>query len=185
MDLSLRDLNRRSPSSPQREHPTSTPTRRAPNSYTTPRDLTRRSVRASGVHACRRWLSHDGDNLLDLRRVGGVAPVFVARRATGVKPRHRRRRPTTTGGIQPQLRHVSSSDSRKPEDLTRSTSRRTVAGHGNSNSGAERAMSPTSPPGSTPQRPPEALTTSRPKESGAPAGLGGEWPSWTAGGTLA
>jgi hypothetical protein len=43
--------------------------------------------------------AHDRDDLLDGGRVGWVAQPFVARRMTGVKPRHRRRRPSTTGGI--------------------------------------------------------------------------------------
>jgi hypothetical protein len=34
--------------------------------------------------------AHDGDDLLDLGWIGGVAQALVARRATGVKAGHRR-----------------------------------------------------------------------------------------------
>jgi hypothetical protein len=34
--------------------------------------------------------AHDGDDLFDPGRIGGVAQTLVARRATGVKARHRR-----------------------------------------------------------------------------------------------
>jgi hypothetical protein len=33
---------------------------------------------------------HDGDGLFDSGRIGGAAQTLVARRATGVKARHRR-----------------------------------------------------------------------------------------------
>jgi hypothetical protein len=36
-------------------------------------------------------LSHDGADLLDLRRIGGIPAALVARRPAGVEPRHRRR----------------------------------------------------------------------------------------------
>jgi hypothetical protein len=42
---------------------------------------------------------HDRDDLLDGRRVGRIPQALVARRTTGVKPGHRCRRPSTTGGI--------------------------------------------------------------------------------------
>jgi hypothetical protein len=42
---------------------------------------------------------HDCDDLLDGGRVGRIAQALVARRSTGVKAGHRRRRPATTGGI--------------------------------------------------------------------------------------
>jgi hypothetical protein len=49
--------------------------------------------------------AHDGDDLLDLRWIGCVAQTLVARRATGVEPRHGRRRATPTGAVQQQFRH--------------------------------------------------------------------------------
>jgi hypothetical protein len=47
--------------------------------------------------------THDGDDLLDRRRVGRKAESFVFRRATPVKAGHRRRRAAMTGGIQQLL----------------------------------------------------------------------------------
>jgi hypothetical protein len=55
--------------------------------------------------------AHDGDDLLDLRWIGCVAQTLVARRATGVEPRHGRRRATPTGAVQQQLRNDPSSGS--------------------------------------------------------------------------
>src|SRR6266536_3483182 len=43
--------------------------------------------------------AHDRDDLLDGGRVGWIAQALVARRMTGVKAGHRRRRPSTAGGI--------------------------------------------------------------------------------------
>jgi hypothetical protein len=43
---------------------------------------------AVGRHA---GLAHDSQDLLDLRRIGGIAPALVARRPSGVEARHRRR----------------------------------------------------------------------------------------------
>jgi hypothetical protein len=43
--------------------------------------------------------AHDRDALLNGGRVGWIAQAFVARRVTGVKAGHRRRRPSTAGGI--------------------------------------------------------------------------------------
>jgi hypothetical protein len=42
---------------------------------------------------------HDRNDLLDGGRIGRISHALVARRTPGVKARHRRRRPTTTGGI--------------------------------------------------------------------------------------
>ena len=42
---------------------------------------------------------HDRDDLLDSRRVCRIPQALVARRPTGMKAGHRRRRPATTGGI--------------------------------------------------------------------------------------
>ena len=55
--------------------------------------------------------AHDGDDLLDGRRIGRVAHALVARRAAGVEPGHRRRRAAATGGIEQQLGHDPSSGS--------------------------------------------------------------------------
>jgi hypothetical protein len=38
--------------------------------------------------------------ILDGRRIGRIALSLVAWRAAGVKARHRRRRPPTTGGVE-------------------------------------------------------------------------------------
>jgi hypothetical protein len=43
---------------------------------------------------------HDRDDLLNGRRVGRISQAFVARGTTGVKAGHRRRRATTTSGIE-------------------------------------------------------------------------------------
>jgi hypothetical protein len=55
--------------------------------------------------------THDGDDLLDGRRVRRIAQAFVAGRATDVEPRHGRRRATSTGAIEQLLRHDPSSGS--------------------------------------------------------------------------
>jgi hypothetical protein len=55
--------------------------------------------------------AHDGDDLLHPRRVGRVAQPLVAWWATGAERRHGRRRPTSTGAIEQQLRHDLSSGS--------------------------------------------------------------------------
>ena len=44
--------------------------------------------------------AHDGDDLFDLGRIGGVALALVARRSTGMESRHRRRRWTSTGAVE-------------------------------------------------------------------------------------
>jgi hypothetical protein len=41
--------------------------------------------------------AHDGDDLIDLWRIGRIAQTLVARRSTSVKAGHRRRRSTPTG----------------------------------------------------------------------------------------
>jgi hypothetical protein len=43
---------------------------------------------------------HDRDDLLDGGRVGRISQAFVARGTTGVEAGHRRRRATTTSGIE-------------------------------------------------------------------------------------
>ena len=55
--------------------------------------------------------AHDGHDLLHLRRVRRVARALVSWRATGVEPRHGRRRPTSTGAIEQRLRNDPSSSS--------------------------------------------------------------------------
>jgi hypothetical protein len=47
--------------------------------------------------------AHDGDDFLDLRRIGRVAQTFVARRATVVESRHGRWRSTSTRAVEQQL----------------------------------------------------------------------------------
>jgi hypothetical protein len=53
--------------------------------------------------------AHDGDDLLDGRRVGRIAVSLVTWRAAGMESRHGRRRPPTTGGVEQQLTHGPSS----------------------------------------------------------------------------
>jgi hypothetical protein len=55
--------------------------------------------------------AHDGDDLLDLGRVSGVAQTLVSRRVTCVESRQRRRRSTSTGTIEQRLGHDPSSGS--------------------------------------------------------------------------
>jgi hypothetical protein len=45
-------------------------------------------------------LAHDGDDLIDRRRVRRVADALVARRPTGVIARHGRRRAAPPGRVQ-------------------------------------------------------------------------------------
>jgi hypothetical protein len=49
--------------------------------------------------------AHDGDDLLDLRRIGRVAQTLVAGRATGVEAWHRRRRSFPASAVDQQLGH--------------------------------------------------------------------------------
>jgi hypothetical protein len=60
--------------------------------------------RAARVIACG---AHDGDDLLDRRRIGWVAHALVAWRSAHVKARHGRRRAATTGAIEQRLGHWS------------------------------------------------------------------------------
>jgi hypothetical protein len=55
--------------------------------------------------------AQDGDDLLDLRRIGRVAQTLVAWSVTGVESRHRRRRSTSAGTIEQKLGHDPSSGS--------------------------------------------------------------------------
>jgi hypothetical protein len=55
--------------------------------------------------------AHDGDDLLYLRWVGGVAQALVSGRVTGVESRQRRRRPTPTSAVEQKLGHDPSSGS--------------------------------------------------------------------------
>jgi hypothetical protein len=64
----------------------------------------RRSARAApaAVRTVARG-AHDGDHLLHLRRISGIAQTLVARRASGVESRHGRRRSASTGAIEQVL----------------------------------------------------------------------------------
>jgi hypothetical protein len=53
--------------------------------------------------------AHDRDDLLDGRRVGRIAASLVPWRTAGVEPRHRGRRPRTTGGNEQHVADDSSS----------------------------------------------------------------------------
>jgi len=53
-------------------------------------------------------LPYDRDDLLDRRRIGGIAHALIARRPSGMESRHRRRRPSTTSDIKQHLGHGSS-----------------------------------------------------------------------------
>jgi hypothetical protein len=55
--------------------------------------------------------AHDGDNLFDCGRVGGIANALVARRTAGAESRHRRRRATASSSVEQQLGHDASSGS--------------------------------------------------------------------------
>src|SRR6185312_11070463 len=53
-------------------------------------------------------LAHDRDDLIDRRRVGGVALALVTRRDPRAEARHGRRRPATAGSVKQRLnRHDS------------------------------------------------------------------------------
>jgi hypothetical protein len=68
--------------------------------------------------------SHDGDDLLDLGRIGRIAQPLVARRMTGVEAWHRRRRSTSTGTVEQQLGHGPSSGSLTSPTIRASLDRR-------------------------------------------------------------
>jgi hypothetical protein len=53
--------------------------------------------------------AHHRDELLHGRRICRVAVSLFTRRTAGMNPRHGRRRPPTTGGIEQQLGHDPSS----------------------------------------------------------------------------
>jgi hypothetical protein len=55
--------------------------------------------------------AHDGDDLLDLGRIGRIPQSLVVRRTSGVKSWHRRRRATSAGAVEQQLGHDPSSGS--------------------------------------------------------------------------
>jgi len=78
--------------------------------------------------------AHHGDDLLDGGRVRGVADAFVAGRSTGVESWHRRRRATTSGGVEQQLRHSPSSDLKEHLRFARSRSARRNRGAASSES---------------------------------------------------
>jgi hypothetical protein len=44
--------------------------------------------------------AHDGDDLLDFRRIGGIAEALVTRRSTGVEAWHCRRRSTSPSAVE-------------------------------------------------------------------------------------
>jgi hypothetical protein len=52
--------------------------------------------------------AHDGDDLLDRRRIGRILLALVARRAASVIARHRRGRATMPSGVQQHGFHESS-----------------------------------------------------------------------------
>jgi len=47
--------------------------------------------------------AHDGDDLFDVGRIGGIAQTLVARRVAGVASRHRRRGSTSTRAVEQKL----------------------------------------------------------------------------------
>jgi hypothetical protein len=49
--------------------------------------------------------AHDGDDLLNLGRIGRIPQSLVMRRTAGVESRHRRRRATSAGAVEQQLGH--------------------------------------------------------------------------------
>jgi hypothetical protein len=56
-------------------------------------------------------LAHDGDDLLDFGRIGGIAETLVSRGSASVEARHRRRRTASTSAIKQQFGHGPSSGS--------------------------------------------------------------------------
>jgi hypothetical protein len=49
--------------------------------------------------------AHDGDDLLDLGRIGRIPQSLVVRRTAGVESRHRCRRATSASAVEQQLGH--------------------------------------------------------------------------------
>src|SRR5687768_7129353 len=49
--------------------------------------------------------AHDGDDLLDFGRIGGIAETLVARGSTGMEAGHGRRRPASTSTVKQHLGH--------------------------------------------------------------------------------
>lgn len=56
--------------------------------------------------------AHDGDDLLDPWRVGGIAEALVSRRSAGVEAGHGRRRSPSAGVIKQHFGHGPSSGSK-------------------------------------------------------------------------
>jgi hypothetical protein len=56
-------------------------------------------------------LAHDGDDLLDFGRIGGILETLVARGSTGMEAGHGRRRSASTSAVKQQLGHGPSSGS--------------------------------------------------------------------------
>ena len=79
--------------------------------------------------------AHDGDDLLDLRRVGRVAQPLVSWRVAGVEAWQRRRRTASTGAVEQKLGHDPSSGSLNEPDYRRRprapdpAGRRAIASH--------------------------------------------------------
>jgi hypothetical protein len=93
---------------------------------------------------------HDGDDLLDGRRVGRIAQALVAGRATDVETRHGRRRATSTGTIKQQLRHDPSSGSYDEPRIDPHSARQRDRDGGKNMRAAPRSKRKLSEPGFTP-----------------------------------
>src|SRR3954469_18388185 len=61
----------------------------------------------------------DRDDLLDARRIGRIAASLVPWRTAGVEPRQGGRRPPTTGGVEQDFAHDSSSGATTRRSLSR------------------------------------------------------------------
>src|SRR3954453_12146502 len=66
--------------------------------------------------------AHDRDDLLDARRIGRIAASLVPWRTAGVEARQGGRRPPTTGGVEQDFAHDSSSGATTRRSLSRQRS---------------------------------------------------------------
>jgi len=75
-------------------------------------------VRAVAGHA------HDGDDLFDFGRIGGIAEALVARRSAGMEAGHRCWRSASTSAVKRHVGHRPSSGSENEPSIRREHSLR-------------------------------------------------------------
>jgi len=63
--------------------------------------------------------AHDGDDLLDFGRVGGIAKTLISRRPTNMEAGHRCRRSASTSAVKQHLGHCPSSGSGNEPSIRR------------------------------------------------------------------